>query len=180
MKVQNRRRIYIVNKKYQFTFISAFILLSIAGVAASSLVINYLVKAGIRENLYRSHLRISHMGQIAFPVTVKIDLIFFTLGAAALTALSLYYYKKNQRLESSMIEGLKRIKEGSLDFDFEIGLRQEFPGLEKGMNLMLEALRERARKYRRASGEIEKCLGEPGLQPERLAAISGEVIGQKA
>ena len=174
--MKNRRRIYLINKKYQFRFIAAFLLLSVLGIAASSAIINYLVNDGIQENLYRSHLRISHMGQIAFPVTAKIDIIFFILGAAALMLLSFYYSRKTERLEDIMAGGLKAMKEGRLGFRFEIGQEQEFPGLEKGMNRMLDTLRERALKYKRASEDIEKCLDAPGLQPERLEEIAEGIL----
>lgn len=174
--MQNRRRIYLINKKYQFRFIAAFLFLSVLGIAASSAIIHYLVNAGIQENLYRSHLKIFSIGQIALPATVKIDIIFFVLGAAALMLLSFYYSRKTMRLEATMVEGLKAMKEGRLAFRFEIGQQQEFPGLEKGMNQMLDALEERARGYRRASVEIEKCLGTPVLQPERLEAAARDIL----
>jgi methyl-accepting chemotaxis protein len=168
----NRRRIYLINKKYQWKFIAAFIGVSLLGIISTVSAMYYFLKQRIEENLYRSHIKISDTGDIILPVTVKVNILFFLLGVFVIALLSYYYSRRMGRLVNGMVEVLDRFGEGRLDFDASLE-EEDFPGLGRHLGKMIESNNKHL-------SEIKKCADELSVALSAIPAGDRESLARAA
>ncbi|MHB8174600.1 MAG: hypothetical protein ACYDFU_09110 [Nitrospirota bacterium] len=168
----NRRKIYIVNRRYQWRFIAAFIGVSVIGIIAAVSVMLHSIHAGMEENLYRSHLKVSSTGQILLPILLKVNLPFFILGIIVIASISLYYSLKADNLIRNMTASLRELKKGNLDLKFGIGQEREFPNLESSFNNMIASNKSNISRLKIRSLELEDAL-------KKFEGIKASEIDQK-
>jgi methyl-accepting chemotaxis protein len=162
-QVIGRRRNYLVNKRYQGRFIAAFLGASLAGMATAAAVTLHYINSGLDRQIYRSHIALVSADQVVLPIAVKVSLVFFLAGVVVIGVLGLYYATRAEHLVSGFTEGFRRVREGELDFRMEIGEHNEFPDLEKVMNLAISETARRVKALKRMAADMENevaLLGE--------------------
>lgn len=165
----NRRKIYLINKKYQWKFIAAFIGVSLLGIISTVSFMYYFLKERIEENLYRSHIKVFDTGDIILPVAVKINLLFFLLGVFVIALLSYYYSRRMSRLVNGMVDVLDKFGEGRLDFDASVE-EEDFPGLGQHLGEMIESNNKRISEIKKCADELSVALSAiPSGDRESLA-----------
>jgi len=168
--MDNRRRKYFINKRYQGRFIAVFVGVPAVGIAVAIAAMSHYINAAIEDNMFRSHIRAASTGEIILPVAVKVGLVLFVLGVFVIGMLALYYSMKAGRVVEGMLNAVRRLGAGSLDFEVNIGQGHEFPGLERSFREMLAANRERVEGIKKAASELDdmvrsiESLGEGGLK----------------
>lgn len=153
----NKRRTYLINKKYQWKFISAFIGVSLLGIVSTVTAMYILLKERVEENLYRSHMKITDTTDIMLPVAVKINLMFFLLGVLVIALLSYYYSSRMDRLINGMTGVLEKFGEGRLDFDAGVE-EEDFPGLGRHLDKMVKNNNMRISEIKQLSEELAEAL----------------------
>lgn len=157
--MKNKRRNYLINKRYQGRFIGLFMAVCITGVAVTTATMLYYIHVGLESKLYRTHIDISSTGDVVLPVALQVNLAFFLLGVFVIALLSMHYDRKADRMALGMVEGLRKLKDGQLDFQVEVGHKDEFPRLEESLNHMIRANRERLAEVARAVEKVEEAAG---------------------
>lgn len=167
-----RRKIYLINKKYQWKFIAVFIGVSLLGIISTVSAMYYFLKIRVEENLYRTHMKILDSTEIMVPVTVKIDILFFLLGVLVIALLSYHYSRRMGRLANGMVDVLDKFGEGRLDFDAGVG-EEDFPGLGRHLGEMIENNNKRL-------SEINKCADELSVALTAIPAGDRESLARAA
>ncbi|MBI5190726.1 MAG: hypothetical protein HZA22_08630 [Nitrospirae bacterium] len=171
-----KRRNYLINRKYQGRFIGLYMAVYILGMAAAAATMVYYVYSGLESRLYRTHLDISSTGDVMLPVALQVNLAFFILSVCMIGYLSMRYSRKADRMARDMASGMRKLRDGHLDFRMELGNEDEFPGLERTMNEMIEANRARLADVARAVAKAEAAAREL----ERADGADMEALGAAA
>ncbi len=173
----NKRKIYLINKKYQWKFIAVFIGVSLLGIASTVSAMYYFLKMRVEENLYRSHMKLLDTTDIMLPVTVKINILFFLLGVFIVALLSYYYSRRMGRMVNGLVEVLDKFGEGRLDFDARME-EEDFPGLGRHLADMVENNNKRISKIKKLSDELSDAL--VAIRPGGSVLLSDEIMEKAA
>lgn len=158
--MKHTRRQYIINKRYQGRFIGLYVAVCALGIIATASTMLYYIHHGLDSRLYRTHLDIASTADVILPAALQVNALFFLLGVFVLGGLSKHYDRKADRIAEGLSAGMRKLRDGHLDFQVKVGHEDEFPDLERLMNGMIDANRARVSEVVKAVGKAEVAARE--------------------
>lgn len=160
MQDTGRRRIYLINRRYQLKYALSFFALTLFAVVTSTTLILHDVTTQIEEYIGRPTIDISSTGEIILPIVLRTSVFITLLYIAALAALTAYFLYKTRRLVTSVDEGAKSFGRGELSSLISLSDPVDFANMQNSFNEMLAACSGRVENIRKAVDGIDSELGK--------------------
>ena len=186
--MKHRRRRYIVNSGFQGRFVLGFVLATLVGSTASTVLFNFLALKRLEQLQWSVFVTVRSAAEAVEPLFVSIVLFNLLFVSVLLAVAWGWMMRKINGPLNGIVKNLKRVREG--DFSSAIFLRRndEFQDVAAALNEMLGKTRERFRDFTAGYEQISQALADleialAGGAPvkeknERLVDMIGKLRGE--
>jgi len=147
----NRRRHYIVNRRYQFKYIGAFVTVAALSAVLSGAIMVHQLDRQVEEYIQRQTVEIARTGEIVLPIAFKVSFGVFAIEFIALALMTLFYFRKTSNLALRLQSAIGRFKDGELSASCLFDCGRDFDTVEAAFNDMVKANHERLTEAKSAA-----------------------------
>lgn len=165
--MRNRRRQYLIDKKFQTKFIVKFASLVIIAAAISGAIVYMMARSTVTTSFENSRLVIKSTADFILPsVLLSGAVVIISIGLATIAVALIASHRiagPLYRLEKD----IKEVSGGNLQMKFSLRKSDEMKSLANGLNVMVEALKNDVVNIKKISSEIETALNTNNIESAR-------------
>lgn len=162
--MQNRRRQYFIDKKFQARFIIKFASLVIVATAISGAIVYFMARSTVTTSFENSRLVIKSTADFILPSVLLAGAVaIVSIGLATITVALITSHRiagPLYRLEKD----LKEVSSGNLQMRFGLRKSDEMKSLAEGLNVMVDNFRGDVVNIKKATSAIESALNANNIE----------------
>lgn len=165
--MQNRRRQYFIDKKFQTKFMVKFASLVVIAAAISGIIVYLMARSTVTTSFENSRLVIKSTADFILPsVLLSGAIVIISVGLATIL-IALFTSHKIAGPLYRLERDIKEVSSGNLQMRFSLRKSDEMKSLADGLNAMVDALKDDVINIKKASSEIEASLNANNIESAR-------------
>lgn len=143
MNKNNKRKLYITDKGYQWRAVLSIIAICAAGLFINLVLFNYLAYRELESLQWKGHINAGSTGDVVMPL-----LIYTGIFSSALTVLALFFYFRRLMHRTAgplfrLKKDIERAAQGDLSVTIYLRKADDFKDAARECNRAIESLRNR-------------------------------------
>lgn len=165
--MQNRRRRYFIDTKFQTKFIIKFASLVVIATALSGAIVYLMARYTVTTSFENSRLVIKTTADFILPsVLLSGAIAIISIGLATIAVALLTSHRIAGPLYR-LNKDLKEVTDGNLRMRFSLRKKDEMKSLADGLNVMVETLKNDVANIKKTSSDIESALNANNIESAR-------------
>jgi methyl-accepting chemotaxis protein len=173
MKKSERRKIVMINKRFQLTLILRFLIVNVALMLLSSVFLYLFLNSEIEANLHSAHVMYQNMGEMLLPIIVTISLLNVIISSTIITLFVLYTSFRIAGPLYRFNTAIREITKGNLTPLMKLRDKDELTDFSISLQEMAECLIDRVDKTKEISSRLKEL--NKTIKSEELNEISGRL-----
>lgn len=173
--VENKRRIYFIEKKFQAQFIIKFCLLVILGSIITVSLLYFMTSRTTIVSFENTKAVVKSTADYIFPILAQTVIVVTILIAIFTIMLTLFISHKIGGPLYRFKKEFKIIEDGDLSSDFRIREKDQLQDLAGALNKMKLKLRDFITEFKSDIQELESTIATLELNQEQLKALEDKV-----
>lgn len=160
MSKSKKRRIILINKRFQYGLIIKFILVNIFILTIFGAFLFMFLNSEVETNLYSAHVTYQNMKDMLFPIVLTLSLINILVSSVII---AFFVFFASHRIAGPLYrfsEAIKQISLGNLKPMLTLRKKDELSGFSETLKDMADKLLEDMSGFKRIIGEIEEINKE--------------------
>lgn len=176
-KIENQRKIKLINRGFQFRLAAKFIFLNTVILAIFGLLIYIFFHSEISANLASAHAAYTDMSRMVLPIVLTLSILNILLTAGIMAIMVVYWSHKIAGPLYRFNEALKEMGEGNLNPLTKLRVKDQLQELGDSLERVSELLSGDMIKAKGLIEEIKNDLDDRGALKEKVEQLEG-VIGK--
>ena len=154
--MENRRKIVMINKKFQITLIVKFLIVNVCVLSLFGVLLYMFFNSEIEANLASAHVTYQNVGEMLLPIVITLSVINIIISSVIITVFVLFASFRIAGPLYRFNAAIKEISQGNLIPLLKLRDKDELTAFSESLQEMAQFLISITKKGKELSTELKK------------------------